>query len=128
MIPKVTQFLEEYHMIEEGDLVAAGVSGGADSLCLLFVLLEYQRKVPFDIVVVHVNHKIREDAARDAKLVEEICVKEKLPFYLVEEEVRKIAGEDCCSASSGRFGGNALVSSVSGNRYLWHEWNFTGKR
>ena len=39
MISKVTAFIEEYGMIDAHDLVAAGVSGGADSLCLLFVLL-----------------------------------------------------------------------------------------
>ena len=91
MISKVTSFLEEHHMIEKDDLVAAGVSGGADSLCLLFMLLEYQRKVPFDLVVVHVNHKIRKEAAQDAKLVEELCKKENLPYYLVEKDVKKIA-------------------------------------
>ena len=53
MISKVTHLIEQYKMIEENDLVAAGVSGGADSLCLLFMLLEYQKKIPFDIVVVH---------------------------------------------------------------------------
>ena len=71
MISKVTAFIEEYGMIDAHDLVAAGVSGGADSLCLLFMLLEYRKKVPFDLVVVHVNHGIREDAAMDAQFVKE---------------------------------------------------------
>ena len=56
-------------MITKHDLVAAGISGGADSLCLLFVLLEYRKKVPFDLVVVHVNHLIRKEAAEDADFV-----------------------------------------------------------
>ena len=64
VISKVTAFIDEYRMIDTHDLVAAGVSGGADSLCLLFVLLEYRKKVPFDLIVVHVNHGIREDADR----------------------------------------------------------------
>ena len=83
MISKVTAFIEEYGMIDAHDLVAAGVSGGADSLCLLFMLLEYRKKVPFDLVVVHVNHGIREDAAMDARFVKAFCEKENLPFYLV---------------------------------------------
>ena len=93
MISKVTAFIEEYGMIDAHDLVAAGVSGGADSLCLLFMLLEYRKKVPFDLVVVHVNHGIREDAAMDAQFVKDICEKENLPFYLVEEDVCKLAKE-----------------------------------
>ena len=60
-------------MIQAGDHVVAGVSGGADSVCLFFVLLEYQKRVPFSLKVVHVNHGIREDAAEDAGYVEELC-------------------------------------------------------
>ena len=56
---KVFSFLEEHHMIQAGDHVVAGVSGGADSVCLFFVLLEYQKRVPFSLKVVHVNHGIR---------------------------------------------------------------------
>ncbi len=93
MIQKVITFMEKHNMISEGDLVAAGVSGGADSLCLLFVLLEYQKKVPFDLVVVHVNHRIRKEAGLDADFVREICNREKIPFYLKEAEVEKIAKE-----------------------------------
>ena len=39
MIPGVESFLEQYHMIEQSDVVVAGVSGGADSVCLLLHLL-----------------------------------------------------------------------------------------
>lgn len=91
MIRKVTRFIQKYNMIEEGDLVAAGVSGGADSLCLLFMLLEYRKKIPFDIVVVHVNHMIRLDAVQDAEFVRQICEKEKIPFVLKEIAVKNLA-------------------------------------
>ena len=91
MIQKVIAFMEKHKMISEHDLVAAGVSGGADSLCLLFVLLEYQKKVPFQLIVVHVNHFIRSEAALDADFVKEICDREKIPFYLKEADVREIA-------------------------------------
>lgn len=94
MIHKVTTFIEKYHMIEEHSLVAVGVSGGADSLCLLHMLLEYQKRVSFQIVVVHVNHKIRIDAGRDAEFVREICNKHSLPFYLWEEDVETLAAKE----------------------------------
>ena len=91
MIQKAISFMEKYSMISENDLVAAGVSGGADSLCLLFVLLEYRKKVPFDLVVVHVNHLIREEAFQDEKFVKEICDKEKIPFYSKRADVKVLA-------------------------------------
>ena len=44
---KVFAYMEEHAMIRAGDKVIAGVSGGADSMCLFFVLLEYRRRLPF---------------------------------------------------------------------------------
>lgn len=91
MTSKVFSFMEKYKMIEEGDLVIIGVSGGADSLCLLTLLLEYRRRKLFYPAVVHVNHGLRQEAYREAEYVKSICEKNDLPFYPVEAEVRKIA-------------------------------------
>ena len=94
MIQKVISFMEKHNMILESDLVAAGVSGGADSLCLLFVLLEYQKKVPFDLAVVHVNHGLRQEAALEAEFVKKICDSRKVPFFLKEADVKRLAKEE----------------------------------
>ena len=91
MITKVLEYIKKYRMIEPGDIVTAGVSGGADSVCLLFVLLEISKQIPFQLEVVHVNHGIRREAGRDADFVKELCRKLELPFHLVEEDVRKKA-------------------------------------
>ena len=91
MVQKVSSFMEKYSMISEHDLVAAGISGGADSLCLFWLLLEYRKKIPFDLVVVHVNHLIRKEAGEDAAFVKAICDRENIPFYLKEAEVEKLA-------------------------------------
>lgn len=91
MIDKVLQYVKEYQMIEEGDCVVAGVSGGADSVCLLLMLLEINKTLPIEINVVHINHRIRSDAANDAAYVRELCEKYKLSFTLVEEDVAALA-------------------------------------
>lgn len=93
MITKVFDYVQKYQMIEEGDTIAAGVSGGADSVCLLFVLLRLREKIPFRLAVVHVNHGIREDAGRDADYVKRLCEENNLPFYLTEINIKDYAGE-----------------------------------
>ena len=93
MIEKVWHYVEEQHMLSENDYVVAGVSGGADSVCLLYMLLELQKRIPFLIHVVHMNHMIREEAGEDAAYVEALCRQHELPFTLfcrdVEQEARK---------------------------------------
>ena len=60
-------------MLQPGDRVVAGISGGADSVCLLFLLLAYAKKVPITLAVVHINHGIRSEAGEDASFVENLC-------------------------------------------------------
>jgi tRNA(Ile)-lysidine synthase len=93
MTKKVLSYIKEHNMIEEGDLVVAGVSGGADSVCLLFVLIEIRRIIPIEISVVHVNHMIRSDASADAEYVRRLCLDNGISFTLVEKDVEKIASK-----------------------------------
>lgn len=95
---KVFSFMEKHGMIYPGDKLILGVSGGADSVCLLFLLLEYRKKVPFEMTVVHVNHGIRGEAAReDALWVEALCGEQGLAFRLVSADVREMAAREKCS-------------------------------
>ncbi len=94
MIEKVRRYIEQHHMIAEQDKIVIGVSGGADSVCLLFMLMEISRRYPFSLHVVHVNHGLRgADAQRDAAFVRDICQQYKLPFYLYEKDVNAYAKE-----------------------------------
>ena len=63
---KVKEYILQHRMIEQGDFVAAGVSGGADSVCLLYLLRRLQKEISYRLAVVHVNHGAREDAVKDA--------------------------------------------------------------
>ena len=91
MIEKVRQYVEQYGMLSSGDTVVAGISGGADSLCLLFLLHEFAKKLPLRIAAVHVNHKIREEAGEDAAYVKQICEGLGIPFFLKEYDVEGLA-------------------------------------
>lgn len=91
MVDKVLRYVREHHMIEPGDCIVAGVSGGADSVCLLLMLLEIRKVIPFEIRVVHVNHLIRADAADDAAFVRQMCLERQVPYTLVEEDVEAMA-------------------------------------
>ena len=92
MLGKVRKFAEEWHMLEREDRIIIGVSGGADSICLLFVLSEFSKEMGFDIVAVHVNHGLRgEDADRDEAYVKGICSKLAIPCVCYFENIELIA-------------------------------------
>ena len=82
---KVEQYIEQYQMIGRGDRIVTGVSGGADSVCLLFVLCELRKKLGFEVIVCHVNHQLRAEAAeQDEAYVKELCRKLDVPCRIFQ--------------------------------------------
>ena len=76
MIQKISEFCRTNNIIRPHETIIVGVSGGADSVCLLLVLRELQKELDFDIRVIHVEHGIRgEESRRDAKFVRELCAR-----------------------------------------------------
>lgn len=59
MLDRVRAFTEKYQMIRPGDRIVAGISGGADSVCLLFLLKELCGEKGAALFAVHVNHCLR---------------------------------------------------------------------
>ena len=89
---EVERFIREHAMIEKGDVVIAGVSGGADSVCLLFVLCSLCRKLDFQIKVCHVNHGLRgADADADEEYVRRLCQELQVPCRFFYKDVELIA-------------------------------------
>lgn len=79
---EVKAYIKKYQMISEKDTVLAGVSGGADSVCMLFILWKLREEMSFRLMAVHVHHGVREDAQKDADYVEALCRKWEIPFFL----------------------------------------------
>ena len=84
-------------MLKASDKVVVGVSGGADSVCLFLLLLEYAKRIPLSLSVVHVNHRIRREAEKDALFVENLCKRKGVAFRLVNADVRALARREGCS-------------------------------
>ena len=100
---KVLEYCNKHQMLQQKDRVVLGVSGGADSVCLLFVLLGLRRELNLSLHVVHVNHGIRQEAGEDAAYVKALCEANDLPFYLYEEDIPVIAkARGCSEEEAGR--------------------------
>ena len=69
-------------LLKPGDRIAAAVSGGADSVALLLMLLELRNELGIVLSVAHVNHKLRrEESDADQRFVEELCSKHGLELH-----------------------------------------------
>lgn len=101
---KVRQYIEKHQMLAPGDGVVAGVSGGADSMCLLQLLCALRGEYGLRLAVVHVNHGIRGEAAdEDEAFVRRECEKRGVLFRAVYADVPALAAEwSCPEEAAGR--------------------------
>ncbi len=91
MITKVKKYMEKHHMVHAGDKVVVGLSGGADSVCLLFLLQKLREEMYFSLEAVHINHKLREEADSEAEFVKELCGRWEIPCKTAEVDVKEYA-------------------------------------
>ncbi|MEK6647157.1 MAG: tRNA lysidine(34) synthetase TilS [Candidatus Firestonebacteria bacterium] len=79
MLNKAKETIEKYRMLDVGDKVAIAVSGGPDSLALLFILHQLADEFNLKLTVLHLNHKLRgKESDDDETYVKKICKKLKI--------------------------------------------------
>ena len=79
-VREMHRFISQHTMIEDEETILIAVSGGADSLALLYGLHALQTHLNCHLHVVHLNHSLREDSAADAEFVHEHAKRLGLPF------------------------------------------------
>ena len=80
IINKVRETIRANKLIEEGDNIIVGASGGPDSQFLIYALMEFRKEMDFTIILAHLNHLHRKEADFDESLVEETAEKFALDF------------------------------------------------
>ena len=88
---KVIDTIKKYNLINPGDKIVLGVSGGPDSISMLNILNEIKNDFQFEIYVAHINHMIREEACDDEKYVQDYCEKNNISFYVKRIDVQQFA-------------------------------------
>lgn len=81
--------IEDYHMIEDGDKIAVGLSGGKDSITLLSALKALQRFYPkkFDLIAISVDPGFE---FFDCEFLKEVCDKLDVPLFCEESHIKEI--------------------------------------
>lgn len=82
MLNKLTAFVREYDMIHAGDHIICAVSGGADSMALLWSMYLLKEKLGIRLSAAHFNHQLRgEESDGDEAFVREFCNRFDVPLY-----------------------------------------------
>jgi tRNA(Ile)-lysidine synthase len=93
VLERVAEFITRYSMFEPGCRVGVAVSGGADSICLLHVLLELTPRWDLQLHVLHLDHKLRgEESRQDAEFVRDLAAKFGLPAEIREADLAAAPG------------------------------------
>ena len=86
---KLLNFIREEHLIAPEDTIICAVSGGADSVALLFALYLLKDKLNIRLEAAHFNHHLRgEESRRDEDFVRDFCARYEIPLHVGGEQVQ----------------------------------------
>ena len=94
MVNAVLRAVEQYSMLSPGDSVIVALSGGADSVSLLHILISIKEKYSLNIYAAHLNHQLRGvEAERDEHFCKILCEKYNVPLYVRKRDIRALSEE-----------------------------------
>ena len=112
MLSKLRAFCKEYQLISKGDTVVCAVSGGADSMALLWALYLLKEEWNLDLSAAHFNHHLRgEESDRDEAFVRDFCTGYGIPLHVGSAQV--VSGEKGLEAAA-RDARYAFLQSLPG--------------
>ena len=95
MTDKIAEYIRKEHMINAGEHICVGVSGGADSVCLFRILEHLRKSMGFTMSVVHIEHGIRgKESLSDMEFVKNLADAYQIPFFAYTFPVEQIAKEE----------------------------------
>jgi tRNA(Ile)-lysidine synthase len=93
VLDRIAELIETHRMFPPGARAGVAVSGGADSVCLLHVLIELGERWKLSMSIIHVNHLLRgSDSDADEQFVRELAAKLRLPSVVERIDVAALAG------------------------------------
>ncbi|MBR3166174.1 MAG: tRNA lysidine(34) synthetase TilS, partial [Lachnospiraceae bacterium] len=115
---QVRQYIYQEKMLEPGDHVIVGLSGGADSVSLLLLLDSLKDELEITISAIHIHHGIRgEEAEADAEFCDRLCSRRHIPLRILRENVPELARLNRCSLEEAGREIRYLRFSQAARRY-----------
>jgi tRNA(Ile)-lysidine synthase len=102
LINELLEELKNTKLIIKNDRLLLGLSGGSDSIALLFILKKLQTKIGFSLGLAHLNHALRGFASdKDERFVRKLAEKYQLPVFTKKVNIKEFAKEQRLSLEDG---------------------------
>ncbi len=88
---KILNTIIRHKLIRKNDTVLIGVSGGPDSVCLLYLLRGLRKQLGIKLYIAHLDHMLRKDSAKDAAFVTRLAQRLNIPFSIGKINVKQKA-------------------------------------
>lgn len=99
---KVLSTINKYELIQKGDKIVVGLSGGPDSVCLLHILSRLKEEWDLEIYAAHLNHQIRGiEAQKDAFYISKLCEDMGITFFIKSINVPEYCEKNGVSIEEG---------------------------
>ncbi|MEO0130975.1 MAG: tRNA lysidine(34) synthetase TilS [candidate division WOR-3 bacterium] len=90
ILEKIEKTIKKYQLLEKGDNVLVGFSGGKDSVCLLYIFYLLKEKYHLNLIAFHLNHLLRgNEAKRDEEFCKKFCKKLNIPIIVKRRDIKK---------------------------------------
>ncbi|MEI8350606.1 MAG: tRNA lysidine(34) synthetase TilS [Candidatus Omnitrophota bacterium] len=86
--------IRHYDLLKKKDKVILGVSGGPDSLCMLYQLYRLRKEYKLQLVCAHFNHSLRDEADSEEEFVKNLCASLDIKFVSEKKDVKKFFNGD----------------------------------
>lgn len=92
-LKKVLDFVK--HELKPNTKIVIGVSGGADSTCLLYLINQFKIEYKLEIIVAHINHGIRKESDEEEIFVKQICETYQNKFECKKLNIKTKSNLEC---------------------------------
>lgn len=91
ILKKFRHAVKKYNLINRSEKIVIGVSGGPDSVALLYLLAKLRDELKLQLHVAHLDHKLRKDSSKDLAFTKNLCARLKIPLTTKQLNVKSIA-------------------------------------
>jgi len=126
LLDKVKSTIKHHGLIHKNDKIVIGVSGGPDSVALLYLLNSLKKELKLSLHIAHLDHRLRKDSGKDKEFVLALAKRLKLPVTTAQINIKALATHGSIEeiARNARLGFLFKVARDSGAKKVALGHNF----